>query len=151
MILRFRDAIESDLPTLLAMLANDSLGKQRELAPDFVPETYRRAFSAISSDRNNELIIAEHASCVVGMAQITYIPYLTYQGSWRALIEGVRVHADHRNQGIGKQMFEWVIHRARERGCAIVQLTSDKRREDAFRFYSQLGFVASHEGFKLRL
>ena len=151
MKLMFRNARPDDLKMLLSMLADDSLGKQRELVSDAMPECYLRAFSAIQKDLNNELIVVEVTQSVVGMLQMTFIPYLTYQGSWRALIEGVRVHKNHRGQGVGKQMFDWAIQRARERGCAIVQLTSDKRRSNALRFYERLGFVASHEGFKLRL
>ena len=85
------------------------------------------------------------------MLQLTFIPYLTHQGTWRALIEGVRVHKDCRGQGVGRAMFEWAIERARQRGCRMVQLTTAKTRPDALRFYQQLGFVASHEGMKLHL
>ena len=88
---------------------------------------------------------------VIGVLQLTFIPYLTYQGSWRALIEGVRVASDRRSGGIGRQLIEWCIARAVARGCRMVQLTSDKSRADAIRFYERLGFVASHEGLKLHL
>jgi GNAT superfamily N-acetyltransferase len=151
MKLTYRNAQEGDLTSLLRMLADDSLGKQREPVSGFLPEAYLRAFAAITDDGNNELIVVESDRAIVGMFQITYIPYLTYEGLWRALIEGVRVRKDCRGQGIGGNMFEWAIQRARERGCAMIQLTSDKRRSDALRFYERLGFVASHEGFKLRL
>ena len=83
------------------------------------------------------------------MLQLTYIPYLTYIGSWRCLIEGVRIHSGYRGQGLGRRLFEWAIQRAKERNCRLLQLTSDKTRGDALRFYESLGFVASHEGFKL--
>jgi GNAT superfamily N-acetyltransferase len=83
--------------------------------------------------------------------QLTYIPQLTYQGGWRALIEGVRIARAERSQGLGRQMFEWAIGRARARGCHMVQLTTDKARPDALRFYQALGFVASHDGMKLHL
>jgi GNAT superfamily N-acetyltransferase len=85
------------------------------------------------------------------MLQLTFIPYLTHQGSWRALIEGVRVHKDYRSHGIGKALFSWAIERARQRNCRMVQLTTDKARPEALRFYQQLGFQASHEGMKLHL
>ena len=88
---------------------------------------------------------------MVGVLQITFIPYLTYQGGWRALIEGVRIAAEMRSRGLGRTLFEWAIGRARARGCHMVQLTSDKSRPDAIRFYRSLGFVASHEGLKLML
>ena len=88
---------------------------------------------------------------VVGVLQLTFIRYITYQGGWRALIEGVRVASDFRSGGVGRQLFVWAIERARERGCHMIQLTSDKTRPDAIRFYEKLGFVASHEGMKLHL
>ena len=88
---------------------------------------------------------------LVGVLQLTFIPYLTYMGGWRALIEGVRVSSDARSLGIGRQLIEWAIDRARERNCHLVQLTTDKSRPDALRFYEKLGFKASHEGMKLHL
>ena len=87
----------------------------------------------------------------VGVMQLTFIPYLTYQGGWRALIEGVRVASEFRSKGIGREMIQWAIGRARERGCHVLQLTTDKERVDALRFYESLGFAASHEGMKLHL
>jgi GNAT superfamily N-acetyltransferase len=95
--------------------------------------------------------VACQGARVVGVLQLTCIPSLTYQGGWRALIEGVRVDSGERSQGLGKTLFEWAIARARERGCHMVQLTTDKARPDAKRFYESLGFVASHEGLKLHL
>ena len=88
---------------------------------------------------------------MVGVLQLTFIPGITYRGGWRALIEGVRIAAELRSSGVGKRLFERAIDRARERGCHVVQLTSDKSRADAIRFYERLGFVASHEGLKLHL
>ena len=95
--------------------------------------------------------MADQDGRVVGVLQLTFIPSLTYQGGWRALIEGVRVDARARSQRLGRALFEWAIGRARERGCHLVQLTTDKTRPDARRFYEALGFVASHEGMKLSL
>ena len=117
-----------------------------------LPHGYYDAFTAIDHDPNNELVVAVDSNdTVLGVLQLTFIPGLTYQGGWRALVEGVRVASDARSSGIGRQMFEWVIQRARTRGCHMLQLTSDKSRPDAIRFYESLGFVASHEGMKLRL
>lgn len=147
----FRRALRADLPTLVHLLADDALGAQREADIDPLPDAYRRAFDAIDADPNNELIVAVHGGDVVGMLQLTFIPYLTYQGGWRALIEGVRVAAAQRSSGIGRRLVNGAIERARERGCHLVQLTSDKARPDAIRFYESLGFVASHEGMKLPL
>lgn len=147
--LLFRPARKGDVVLLAGMLANDPLGGQRERFEDPLPDAYYAAFEAIDSDANNELIVACFGDDVVGMFQLTFIPYLTYQGGWRALIEGVRVSTHVRSRGIGRRMFEWAIDRARERNCHLIQLTTDKTRPDALRFYESLGFRASHEGMKL--
>lgn len=149
----FRAATLSDLPDILHMLADDQLGTSREDASEPLNPNYLSAFATIDADPNNELIVLEHqtpsAQTLVGVLQLTFIPYLTYQGSWRCLVEGVRVRKDYRNQGLGTQMFEWAINRAQQKGCNMVQLTSNKARSNAIRFYESLGFKASHEGFKL--
>ena len=147
----FRRAIRADLPEIVRLLADDPLGSKRERYELPLPASYLAAFEAIESDPNNELVVACLGERVVGVLQLTFIPYLTYQGSWRALIEGVRVDSGARSAGIGKALFEWAIERARERGCHLVQLTTDKTRPGALRFYEALGFVASHEGMKLHL
>jgi len=149
--LTFRLAVRSDLERIVQLLADDPLGSTREVFSVPLASSYERAFEAIVADRNNELIVAEEAGTVVGVLQMTFIPYLTHQGSWRALIEGVRVAAEVRSSGVGKRLFMWAIDRARERECHMVQLTSDKSRRDAIRFYESLGFRASHEGLKLQL
>ena len=149
--LAFRRARAEDVPDIVRMLADDPLGATRERYEHPLPESYTRAFRAIDADPNNELVVACRGERVVGVLQLTYLPSLTYQGGWRALIEGVRVDGRERSQGLGKTLFEWAITRARERGCHMAQLTTDKARPDARRFYEALGFVASHEGMKLRL
>jgi GNAT superfamily N-acetyltransferase len=149
--IKFRRATRDDVRVIVQMLADDPLGARREAYAEPLPESYYRAFEAIDRDGNNELVVAEIEGRVVGVLQITFIPYLTYQGGWRALIEGVRVAADWRSSGVGRAMFEWAIARAKQRNCHLVQLTSDKARPDAIRFYQSLGFVASHEGLKLHL
>lgn len=151
MNLVFREATHSDLPSLVAMLADDKLGARREDASSPMNQKYFAAFDSIASDPNNELIVVENRDQIIGMLQLTFIPYLTYIGSWRCLIEGVRIHKNFRGLGLGTQFFEWAINRAQERGCHLVQLTSDKQRPEAIRFYESLGFIASHEGFKLKL
>ena len=146
-----RRAQRDDLPRIVQLLADDSLGAKREAPADPLPSSYHTAFDAIDRDPNHELVVAEAAGRIVGVLQLTFLPYLTYQGSWRALVEGVRVASDQRSAGIGRQLIEWAIDRARQRRCRIIQLTSDKSRLDAIRFYERLGFVASHEGLKLHL
>ena len=150
--LTFRRATQADLPAIVALLADDPLGAKRENFVLPLPQVYTETFAAIDKDPNNELVVVEtREQQVIGVLQLTFIPYLTYQGGWRALIEGVRVAAAHRSAGVGRQLFLWAIQKARDRGCHLVQLTSDKARPDAIRFYENLGFVASHEGMKLHL
>ena len=147
--LHFRQAELKDLNCIVAMLADEPLGAKRELFTEPLPEAYVRAFEAIDIDPNIELIVASFKNEVVGDLQLMFIPNLTYQGSWRALIEGVRVAKLYRSRGVGRQVFEWAIERAKARGCRMLQLTTDKARPDAVRFYESLGFKASHEGMKL--
>ena len=149
--LSFRKAEHSDLPQLVRLLADDPLGSKRERFETPLPASYREAFDAIATDPNNEVIVACLGGRIVGMLQITFIPYLTYQGGWRALIEGVRIDAGVRSLGLGKALLQWAIDRARERRCHMVQLTTDKTRPEAQRFYETLGFEATHEGMKLHL
>ncbi|MBM0234156.1 GNAT family N-acetyltransferase [Micromonospora sp. STR1_7] len=145
----FRTAVRADLPAVLALLADDVLGKARDFTE--VDEAYEKAFADISADPRNQLIVAEQDAELVGCLQITYIPGLGRHGSERSLIESVRVRSDRRGQGLGRDLMTWAIDQARQRGCALVQLTTDKTRADAHRFYLGLGFVASHEGMKLAL
>jgi len=147
--LSFRRATAVDVPDIVRMLADDRLGSARERFETPLPETYGRAFRAIDTDANNELVVALLGDRLVGVLQLTFIPYLTYQGGWRALVEGVRVDSRVRSHGVGKALMEWAIERARQRGCVMIQLTTDKSRSEAKRFYESLGFVASHEGMKL--
>ncbi|MFI6067866.1 GNAT family N-acetyltransferase [Micromonospora sp. NPDC051227] len=145
----YREAVRADLPAVIALLADDVLGRARDFTE--VDEAYERAFAAIDADPRNQLIVAEQAGELVGCLQITYIPGLGRHGSERSLIESVRVRSDRRGQGLGRDLMTWAVDQARQRGCALVQLTTDKTREDAHRFYLGLGFVASHQGMKLAL
>lgn len=133
------------------MLADDHLGATRERAESPLPASYIAAFDAIDRDPNQELLVAELDGRVVGTLQLTCIPGISRQGMWRAVIEGVRIDAGVRDRGLGRQMVAWAIARARDRRCGMVQLTSDKSRHDAIRFYERLGFGATHEGMKLLL
>ena len=149
----FRDATPEDLPVILGLIADDPLGKYRESAVegDTVPGYYRAAFDAIAADPRHHLIVMVVGGAVHGCLQLTFIPGLTYKGRERALIEGVRISGALRGRGLGKALINHAIDMARERGCALVQLTTDKRREEAQAFYVSLGFAASHEGMKLWL
>jgi GNAT superfamily N-acetyltransferase len=145
----FRLADRADLPAIIGLLADDVLGKARDFA--VVDDAYERAFAAIDADPRSFLVVADDGGDLVGFLQITYIPGLGRHGAERSLIESVRVRSGRRGQGIGAELMKWAIEQARSRGCALVQLTSDKSRADAHRFYAGLGFVASHEGLKLVL
>ena len=147
-----RRAVREDLPAIVQLLADDRLGATREadLSCRCPRATVRHSKRSIAI-RITSWSWRTPDGRVVGVLQLTFLPYLTYQGSWRGLIEGVRVASDQRSSGIGRQLIEWAIDRAREHRCRIVQLTSDKSRRDAIRFYERLGFVASHEGLKLHL
>ncbi|WP_053362406.1 GNAT family N-acetyltransferase [Bacillus sp. FJAT-27251] len=149
--IRFRMAAEKDLESIVSMLADDVLGSKRERYEHPLPKSYKMALEAITSDPNNELVVACDGNEVIGVLQITFTPYITHQGGWRATIEGVRTSASVRGKGVGTELLKWAISRAEERGCHLVQLTTDKKREDALRFYERLGFKATHEGFKLKL
>lgn len=147
----FRDARESDLDGIVRLLADDSLGRIREAYQTPLPKKYLEAFHAIEADSNNELIIATLEDELVGVLQITYTPQLTYQGGWRATIEGVRTASAKRGQGIGRKLIQLAISRAKARGCHLVQLTTNIKREQALQFYNQLEFKATHQGMKLHL
>ncbi len=151
MELRFRNATNDDLESLVALLADDELGSTREDPTLPLNQAYIDAFKAIDNDPNNLLLVATSEGQLLGMLQVTFIPYLTHTGSWRCLIEGVRIHKDYRGQGLGEKMFTHAIGVAKTKGCNLVQLTSDKQRQSAIKFYERLGFKASHEGFKLAL
>lgn len=146
----FRRAHRADLPRLLALLADDVLGRNREAVASSDP-AYAMAFDAIDGDRNQHLLVAEQAGEVVGMLQLTFIPGLSRGGAWRANVEAVRVAAPLRGQGIGARLMARAEQIAAERGCRMAQLTSDLQRADAHRFYLRHGYVASHAGFKKAL
>ncbi|NHA03851.1 GNAT family N-acetyltransferase [Mucilaginibacter sp. HC2] len=149
--LTFRLATTDDLADIVAMLADDTLGMGREKVGAVFSDRYIHAFENIRKDPNQELTIVEMNGEKVATFQLSFIQYLTYEGGLRAQVEAVRTHGKFRGQGIGTRVFEYAINRAKEKGCHMVQLTSDKKRPDAIRFYESLGFVASHEGMKLKL
>ena len=149
--LEFRRATAADLGTIVQLLADDDIGRTREDTSQPTNQRYVDAFDAIDADANQLLAVVEHDEAIVGCLQITYIPGLSRLGLWRGQIESVRISAAYRGKGLGKDMFVWAIAQCRERGCGLVQLTSDKARPDAISFYEGLGFKASHEGLKLQL
>jgi GNAT superfamily N-acetyltransferase len=144
-----RPATEADLAGIVALLADDDLGAARESPADLAP--YRRTFELINSDPSELLAVAERDGRLIGTLQLSVLPTLSHRGALRGQIESVRVAGSERGRGIGEQLIKWAVEQARARGCAMVQLTSDQRRQHAHRFYLRLGFTASHQGFKLSL
>ena len=144
-----RPAEVGDVPAIVAMLADDPLGAQRESPDDLAP--YLAALERLAADPNQHLVVAVREGRVVGTLQLTIIPGLSRRGATRSIIEGVRVHANERGSGLGTQLIEWAVDESRRQDCQLVQLTSDQTRTDAHRFYERLGFTASHVGFKLPL
>ncbi len=149
--LKFRRATKDDLLDIVRMLADDNLGSTREKLSASLSDNYIRAFEIISEDHNQELTVVEMNRELVATFHLSYIQYLTHHGGLRAQIEAVRTNAKYRGQGIGKKIFDYAINRAKERGCVLVQLTTDKQRPEAIRFYKNIGFVATHEGMKFKL
>ncbi|WP_037674835.1 GNAT family N-acetyltransferase [Streptomyces griseus] len=147
--LGIRPATSDDIPAIVAMLADDPLGAERESPDDLTP--YLPALERLRADPNQHLVVAVREGQVVGTLQLTVIPGLSRRGSTRSIIEAVRIHADERGSGLGTQLIEWAIDESRRQNCQLVQLTSDNTRTDAHRFYERLGFTASHIGFKLSL
>tara|TARA_R110000782_G_scaffold128386_1_gene219966 strand:- start:1348 stop:1806 length:459 start_codon:yes stop_codon:yes gene_type:complete len=148
--MKFRQAIRNDVAAIVAMIADDRLGKTRENFQIPLPNSYYNAFENIDADTNQELIVVESEKGeIIGTLQLSFIQYLTYQGGIRAQIEAVRIRKDYRGTGLGTQLFEWAIERAKQRKAHVLQLTTDKKRPDALYFYKKLGFKDSHEGMKL--
>lgn len=146
----FRKATKKDLLQIVKMIADDELGKTRENYQVPLPKEYLTAFENIEADQNQELIVLEDRDVtIVGTLQLTFIQYLTYKGGVRAQIEAVRIRKDKRGLGIGRKMFEWAIKRAKEQDAHLLQLTTDKTRPMAIKFYEDLGFRTSHEGMKM--
>lgn len=149
--LRFRRAIAADLGAIVAMLADDVIGLSRESLSPAVAKRYRDAFDEIDTDPNQFLCVVEEGRQIVGTLQLTFIPGLSRAGTKRGQIEAVRIVSDRRGDKLGEAMFAWAIDECRARGCSLVQLTTDKARPDAHRFYDRLGFEPTHIGYKLKL
>ena len=151
MNLQHRRAKLDDLKEIVSLLADDKLGRTREQAGDEIAQEYLDAFAKIDSDPNQYLMVLENDGEVIGTCHLTLMPSLTFSGSTRLQIEAVRVNSSIRGQNLGQQMIEFSINWGKEHGAPIIQLTTNKERPDALRFYEKLGFKASHEGMKLYL
>jgi len=145
-----RPARKGDVPVIIAMLADDHLGRARERLEDPLPKLYYDAFERVSGDANIELVVAEEGGRVVGCLQLCILPGLSSQGASRGLIEDVRVASDRRSRGIGEQLVQWALAEAKAKGCKLVELFTHHTRVDAQRFYERLGFARSHVGMTIR-
>lgn len=149
--LTYRDATADDLPFIAALGDADAIAAARDPARPEIAEEQSEALAAICADPNHRLLVVERGGEPVGSLQLSFIPGVSRQGAWRGQVESVRVVEDKRGQGVGEAMMRWAIDRCRERGCGVVQLTSDRQRQAAHRFYERLGFQPSHTGFKMKL
>lgn len=149
--LTYRDAGPADLPTIVAMLAEDQIGGRRDDPATPLDPVYAAAFGAIERDPNQRLIVAEIDGAIVGTMQLSLLPGLLNRGAWRGQIEAVRVAASQRSLGLGAQMIDWAVAWFREHDCFMAQLTSNNDRVRAHQFYEKLGWQKSHAGFKLYL
>jgi GNAT superfamily N-acetyltransferase len=149
---QIRQIARADVPGVVALLADDDLGRQRESAEQPLDAGYWAAFDAIDADPNHQLVVLEADDGeLVGCLQLSFLPHLTFRGGWRAQIEAVRIASARRGTGLGRVLFDWAIDEARRRGCHLVQLTTNAQRPDALTFYESLGFTVTHQGMKLYL
>jgi GNAT superfamily N-acetyltransferase len=146
--LTYRNATPEDLPFIVGLIVEDSVVATDDSVAAAREPDYDNALAAITADPNHEMFVVDNDGVPVGCFQLSYLPGLMRRGMWRGMIEVVHVSAAERNKGIGAEMMRWALERCRERGCGMVQLTSNKKRTDAHRFYVRLGFHQSHEGFK---
>lgn len=148
--INLRPARRDDIAAIIAMLADDHLGRARERLENPLPALYYAAFERLSADPNIQLMVAEEGAQVVGCLQLCILPGLSSQGASRGLIEDVRVASDRRSRGIGEKLVQWAVGEAQAKGCRLVELLTHHTRTDAQRFYERLGFVRSHVGMTMR-
>ncbi|MES2211767.1 MAG: GNAT family N-acetyltransferase [Pseudomonadota bacterium] len=147
--LSYRKASLNDLPKIIALLADDELGKTREQSEAILDPAYTEAFHKIDADPNQFLMVVEDDADIVGTCHLTLMPSLTFRGATRLQVEAVHVASDRRSQGIGAWMLKAAIAYGKAHDARMVQLTTNKKRTRAKAFYERLGFIASHEGMKL--
>lgn len=151
MNLTYRRAVEADLPFIVKLLTDDAVRATDDRPDEPFHPRYVAALRELEADPNQMMMLAVLEGETVGTIQLTFIPGIAGLGTKRCLVEAVHIAPAHRSRGLGTRMIQWAIEQARERGCGMVQLTSNKKRMDAHRFYERLGFLKSHEGFKYYL
>ena len=147
----YRRAALEDVPQIVNLLADDPLGSEREARSGAQLDLYRAAFQEVDTDPNQMLVVVEDTGEIIGTLQLSFIPGLAHRGAKRGQIEAVRIASHRRGEQIGDALFAWAIAECAKRGCTMVQLTSDKLRPDAHRFYERIGFSPSHIGYKLQI
>ena len=151
MSLTYRRAVEADLPFIVKLLTDDAVRATDDRPDEPFHPRYVAALRELEADPNQMMMVAVLEGETVGTIQLTFIPGISGLGTKRCLVEAVHIAPTHRSRGLGTRMIQWAIEQARDRGCGMVQLTSNKKRLDAHRFYERLGFLKSHEGFKYYL
>lgn len=151
MSLTYRKAAEADLPFIVKLLTDDAVRATDDRPDEPFHPRYVAALRELETDQNQMMMLAMLGDETVGTIQLTFIPGISGLGTKRCLVEAVHIAPTHRSKGLGSQMIQWAIDQARQRGCGMVQLTSNKKWLDAHRFYERLGFLKSHEGFKYYL
>jgi len=149
--LSLRFAEEKDLPDIVRMFMEDELGATRESLSDPLMPNYQTIFQSIKEDKNQALMVVEHKEKVIGTCHLTFMPSLSFKGSWRLNLENIHVDKKFQNQGVGTWMVQKAIDLGQKKGCKIIQLTTNKKRYRAKVFYEKLGFTPTHEGMKLYL
>lgn len=149
--LTLRLAKEKDLSLIVRLFIEDELGVTREMLSDPLPQSYVDAFQEIVEDKHQLLLVVEDKEKVIGTCHLTIMPSLSFQGSRRLNLENIHINKRYQGQGVGTWMIHQAIAIGREKGCKIIQLTTNKKRSRSHAFYEKLGFIASHEGMKLYL
>jgi len=149
--MQIRRARREDVPAIVAIYGLDALRGSRERISDPLPDLYFEAFAVLDANADQLLLVAEQDSVVVGTLQLTFVQHLISRGLRRAVLEAMFVHPEHRGSGVGSALVRFAMEAAREARCRTLELTSNKARDRAHRFYERLGFRATHEGFKLAL
>lgn len=150
-LIKIRQANQHDLRHIIDLLADDDIGKTRELNTINIAAEYQVAYNRITADSNHMLIVMEYMSEIIGTLQFIIIPTITLKGCIRAEVEGVRIKSNYRSCGLGKILFAWVKQTAIDNGCGLIQLATNRNRPLAQKFYQSIGFVDSHCGMKLML
>ncbi|MBC87060.1 MAG: GNAT family N-acetyltransferase [Bdellovibrionaceae bacterium] len=147
--MEIRKAKNTDLDAIIELLHDDTLGKDRESVSDGDMEKYRAVFIELSESEYFDVFVMVDNKQIIGCYQMMYLPHLSFTGTQRGQVESVRIRSDLRGKGLGTKLMKHAIDTARKAGCGIFQLTSNKERKEANKFYRELGLEPTHDGYKL--